>query len=111
MLATALKQLFLFSCVEKKSCFRLLLYALQLIFTLFKSGFCSILKLIFQSLSLTALKNFYRCRRQFLKFFNAVADSGTSCWRQRLKFFSDVADGAKKLAREYNFVSFKKLIF
>jgi hypothetical protein len=48
MFATELKKLFLFSCVEKKSCFRLLLYALQyaneeffkvLIFTLFKSGF------------------------------------------------------------------------
>jgi hypothetical protein len=40
-----------------------------LIFTLFKSGFCLILKINFLSLLATALKLLKRCRQQLFKFF------------------------------------------
>ncbi len=54
--ATALKKLFLFSYLEKKGGFKLLLYARQypqkdffefLLFKLLKTGFCSLKKFIF----------------------------------------------------------------
>jgi hypothetical protein len=49
-----------------------------LIFTVFKSGFYSVLKIIFN-----------RCRRQCLKNLNRRR-------RQRFKLFSDIGDSAKK---------------